>query len=93
MPLTFWGVSRRDPHGRPAGNWPERMYLETGTHETGNAEKDAKIIGDVRELESILCASGLDERRLKVRIDDGATHSESAWARRFPEALEFLFSS
>jgi hypothetical protein len=29
---------------------------------------------------------------LKVRIDEGATHSESAWAVRLPEALEFLFS-
>jgi predicted alpha/beta superfamily hydrolase len=27
----------------------------------------------------------------KVRIDEGATHNESAWAARFPEALEFLY--
>jgi hypothetical protein len=33
----------------------------------------------------------LDDQRLKVRIDEGANHSESAWAGRFPEALEFLF--
>jgi predicted alpha/beta superfamily hydrolase len=72
--------------------WPERIYLATGTHETGNAEKDAKIVGDVRELESILRDAGLDEQRLKVRVVDGATHSESAWAARFPEALEFLYS-
>jgi hypothetical protein len=63
-----------------------------GTRETGNAEKDAKVVGDVRELESILRAAGLDEQRLKVRIDEGATHSEAAWAARFPEALEFLYS-
>ena len=74
-------------------SWPERSYLATGTHETGNAEKDAKIVGDVRELESVLREAGLDEQRLKVRIDDGATHNESAWAARFPEALEFLYSS
>jgi hypothetical protein len=24
-------------------------------------------------------------------IDEGAAHNESAWARRFPEALAFLF--
>jgi predicted alpha/beta superfamily hydrolase len=74
-------------------SWPARIYLATGTHETGSAEKDAKIVGDVRELESILREAGLDEQRLKVRVDDGATHSESAWAARFPEALEFLYSS
>lgn len=74
-------------------SWPERIYLATGTHETGDVEKDAKIVGDVRELEYLLREAGLDEQRLRVRIDDGATHSESAWAARFPEALEFLYSS
>lgn len=73
--------------------WPARTYLATGTHETGDAEKDARIVSDVRELESILRQAGLDEQRLKVHIDEGATHNEGAWAARFPEALEFLFSS
>jgi predicted alpha/beta superfamily hydrolase len=73
-------------------SWPARIYLATGTHETGSAERDAKIVADVRELESILREAGMDERRLRVRIDDGATHHESAWAARFPEALEFLYS-
>jgi len=72
--------------------WPARTYLGMGTRETGNAEKDAKIVGEVRELESILRDAGLDEQRLKVRIDEGAPHSESAWASRFPETLEFLYS-
>jgi hypothetical protein len=26
-----------------------------------------------------------------VMIAEGATHHESAWARRFPDALAFLF--
>ncbi|MFY9907201.1 MAG: alpha/beta hydrolase-fold protein [Terriglobales bacterium] len=71
--------------------WPERIYLAMGTREVGHEEKDAKIIGGVRELEYMLHASGLGEDRLKVRIDEGAGHNEVAWAARFPEALEFLF--
>jgi len=74
-------------------NWPARVYLGMGTRETGNAEKDAKSVSDVRELEAILREAGLDERRVKVRIQEGATHTESAWAARFPEALEFLYSA
>jgi len=73
-------------------NWPARTYMGMGTREVGDVEKDAKIVGDFRELESILREAGLDEQQLKVRIVEGATHSESAWAARFPEALEFLFS-
>src|SRR6266404_4783942 len=74
-------------------NWPTRLYLGMGTRETGNVEKDAKIVGDVRELETILHAGGLDERRMRVRIEEGASHTEAAWAARFPEALGFLYSS
>jgi predicted alpha/beta superfamily hydrolase len=74
-------------------SWPSRTYLGMGTREVGLTEKDAKIVDDVRKLEAILRESGLDEQRLKVRVEEGATHSESAWAARFPEALEFLYSS
>jgi predicted alpha/beta superfamily hydrolase len=73
-------------------NWPHRVYLGVGTQEVGNAEKDAKTVEYVRELESILHLAGLDDQRLKVVIEQGAGHNEAAWAARFPEALEFLFS-
>jgi len=73
-------------------SWPARTYLGMGTREVGHAEKDQRIVGDVRVLEAILREAGLDEQRLMVRIEEGASHSESAWATRFPEALEFLYS-
>ncbi len=37
--------------------------------------------------------AGLREDRLRVKIDEGAIHSEKEWAKRFPEALTFLFGS
>ena len=73
-------------------SWPARTYLGMGTREVGHAEKDERIVGDVRELEAILREAGLDEQRLKVCIEEGGSHSETAWAARFPEALEFLYS-
>jgi predicted alpha/beta superfamily hydrolase len=77
---------------RRSRSWPARTYLGMGTQEVGHEEKDAKIVEDVRELEAILRAAGLDEQGLKVRIEEGAMHHESAWAVRLPEALEFLYS-
>jgi predicted alpha/beta superfamily hydrolase len=77
---------------RSLHSWPARTYLGMGEREVGDAEKDARIVEDFHQLEAILRAAGLDEKRLKVRIDEGATHSESSWAARFPEALEFLYS-
>jgi len=77
---------------RKAREWPLRVYLGMGTRETGDALKDEKFTNDARELAGILRKAGLDENRLRVRIQEGGTHSESAWAARFPEALEFLYS-
>jgi predicted alpha/beta superfamily hydrolase len=71
--------------------WPDRMFVGIGTRETGVQAKDEKAVSDVRRLESILHADGLDTTRLRLWIEEGATHSESAWAARFSTALEFLF--
>jgi predicted alpha/beta superfamily hydrolase len=72
-------------------DWPLRVYLAAGTREAGNPQKDERVVEDVRELERILRAAGLDDGRLKVRIEPDASHSEAAWAARFHDALEFLF--
>jgi len=74
-------------------SWPARTYLGMGTQETGDAERNARIVADARELEATLREAGMNEQRLKVRVEEGATHTEAAWAARFPEALEFLYSS
>lgn len=72
--------------------WPERVFLGVGTRELGDdAERNHRVVEDVRALEQILRSAGLSGDRLEVDIDEGASHSESAWARRFPEALAFLF--
>ena len=73
-------------------DWPCRVYLGMGTREVGHAERDERIVNDACELGNILRAAGLDEQRLKIQIEEGAPHSESAWAARFPAALEFLYS-
>src|SRR5580658_849268 len=91
-PSLFVAKEKILKESRRFRSWPSRLYLGVGTREVGNAEKDDQIVDSVRELESILRSAGLDDQRLKVRIDEGATHSEAAWAARFPEALEFLYS-
>ena len=72
-------------------DWPHRIFLAMGTRETGREDKDAIFVEDVRELEAILKRRGLAPERLLVNIQEGAPHSEGAWASRFPEALSFLF--
>ena len=74
-------------------DWPARIFLAVGTRETGQEAKDRKAVDDVRDLAQIFSRSGLSEERLRLRIDQDATHSEAAWAARFPEALTFLFGT
>lgn len=76
---------------REARRWPLRIYLGVGTAETGRADRNAETVENVRKLEAVLRNAALGRRRLRVVVQDGAAHSERAWAERLPGALEFLY--
>ena len=89
---SLWASNRQMiRQSRQIKGWPERIFLGTGTAEAGRPDRDQSMVDDVRELAAIFRRAGVDDRRLKLFIDEGASHHESAWARRFPEALLFLF--
>jgi predicted alpha/beta superfamily hydrolase len=77
---------------RAAKRWPSKIYLGVGTAETNNAEINAETVRNLQKLERILRDRRLGPRRLQTVIEEGATHSEDAWAGRLPRALEFLFA-
>ena len=90
---SLWAANRRlIRESRSVKQWPERVFLGCGTAEAGTPAKNQSVVDDVREMAGILRRAGLDEKRLRVVVEDGATHSESAWARRFPGAFAFLWS-
>ena len=76
---------------RSAKRWPSRVYLGVGTRETRRDEVNRRTVRDVLLLERALKRAGNGPRRLRVRVEEGAAHTESAWADRLPDALEFLF--
>jgi predicted alpha/beta superfamily hydrolase len=89
---SLWAANRQMiREGRAIRRWPERVFLATGTAEVGRKDRDRSVVDDVRELAAILRRAGLDDKRMKLVIEEGASHHESAWAHRFPQALEFLF--
>lgn len=90
-PSLYISHRRLLKYGRLVRQWPARIFLAIGTREAGREDRDKQVVEDVRELERTLRRAGLDDRRLRVRIDEGATHNEGEWAKRFPEALSFLF--
>jgi predicted alpha/beta superfamily hydrolase len=89
---SLWAANRQATKAaRNVKHWPERIFLATGTAEAGREDRDRSMVDDVREFAGILERSGLDGNRMRLVIESGGTHHESAWARRFPEALTFLF--
>ncbi|KAG2443453.1 hypothetical protein HXX76_001810 [Chlamydomonas incerta] len=99
-PSLWFGDERMLREELPAfeGPWPARVFLAMGTEEYSGIRKakepefDAKLVELTHELAEVLeTRGGLTKgTRLKVVIDDGATHTESAWAARLPRALRFL---
>lgn len=91
---SLW-VSNRQviKESRTVRIWPERIFLAAGTAEAGSPARSRTVVDDVRELAAIVRRAVLSEKRLRLVIKDGAGHTESAWAERFPEALQFLFGN
>lgn len=78
------------------GRWPRKIYIGVGTNEGGRADCKPSDVGreavrDVLKLRQLLQAAGLRGRRLKVVVEECATHDEAAWAKRLPAALKFLY--
>jgi predicted alpha/beta superfamily hydrolase len=76
---------------RTARRWPSRIYLGVGTRETNQPDWNEETVNNVLKLEAILRRARLGSRRLRTVVEEGATHSEDAWAARLPEALTFLY--
>ena len=92
-PSLYVGNANLLRRAREAPRWPSRIYLGVGTAETSRADWNRETVANVSALVRFLRRAGLGPRRLRVRVEEGATHSEGAWAARLPEALEFLFGS
>jgi predicted alpha/beta superfamily hydrolase len=90
-PSLFISNRRLLNRSRTIRVWPARVFMAIGTRETGNERRDERFVGYVRRLEHILRRAGLQQDRLAVTLDEGAVHSEGEWAKRFPQALEFLY--
>jgi len=91
---SLWASNRQAiKESRVVRIWPEKIFLAAGTAEAGNAERSRTVVDDVRELAAIVRRAVLSENRLRMVIKDAAGHTESAWAERFPEALQFLFGT
>lgn len=76
---------------RENDKWPIRMFIAVGTAEGARSGDAAAFANLNKELMAALREKGLGEDRLKTEVAEGAVHNEGAWAKRFPDALGFVF--
>ncbi|NQU50153.1 MAG: alpha/beta hydrolase [Planctomycetes bacterium] len=72
-------------------NWPQRMFVACGTRESKNERVQKNYIRSIEALRRTFAKQKIPATRVKLIEEDGALHNETAWARRLPAALEFLF--
>jgi predicted alpha/beta superfamily hydrolase len=92
-PSLYVGRTHLLRMARKAERWPARVYLGVGTKETSRDDWNVETVGNVIKLERTLRRAGLAERRLRLTVEPGASHSEAAWAGRLAEALTFLYGT
>ncbi len=76
---------------RHCGKWPAAVCVGVGTNESPDPEIDKEGRVDREALIATIRAKS-PTTALKVTTEEGAKHESSAWRRRFPAALEFLFA-
>ena len=90
-PLTGRLSPLMDRFGQ-AKAWPGKMYFGIGSNEDAkDAVASQGYVDASKQFAKLAESKGLSAANFKLVIEDGATHDEKAWARRFGPALEFLF--
>jgi predicted alpha/beta superfamily hydrolase len=90
-PSLYVGKEYLLRRARTARRWPARVYLGVGTRETSRPDWNEETVGNVLKLEAMLRKARLGPRRLRTVVEEGASHSEGAWAARLSAALTFLY--
>lgn len=75
--------------------WPSRVYIGMGAREAGeegpSGAMNAYYIEWANRLAAAAKSAGVPDASRLLLIGENDAHNEDAWARRFPEALKFLY--
>lgn len=69
-----------------------KLWLDFGTTESADPGRSASHVERLMRLSRAIESNSSDDSiDLKTYLDQGAAHNEKAWARRFPDALRFIY--
>jgi predicted alpha/beta superfamily hydrolase len=90
---TMWigmGQLVRDTH--PLIAMPQKVFIAFGGKEGDNEASVQKMISLIRMVQANFREAGYDDSSFRFIVDPEAKHDEPAWAKRFPDAMKFLFA-
>jgi hypothetical protein len=67
------------------------VFMAFGSEEMSRGEGERLVQGFFATVAANFKTAGYDDRNFRYVYQPGAKHTESAWARRLPDALKFLF--
>lgn len=70
---------------------PRKVFIAFGSGEMSGGEGERLVQGFFSTVAANFKAAGYDDSNFRYVYEQGAKHTESAWARRLPAALKFLF--
>ena len=70
---------------------PRKVFIAFGSGEMSGGEGERLVQGFFSTVAANFKAAGYDDSNFRYVYEQGAKHTESAWARRLPDALKFLF--
>jgi predicted alpha/beta superfamily hydrolase len=89
---TLWiGMGQLVRDTSPLVALPQKVFVAFGGREGSDPVIVDKMVGLIRVVESNFRTAGYDESRFRFVFEPEAEHNETAWARRLPDALTFLF--
>jgi hypothetical protein len=71
---------------------PRKVFIGFGSEEFTDAAGVKMVQGFFATVGANFKAAGYNDSNYRYVYDQGAKHTESAWAKRLPDALKFLFA-
>jgi pullulanase len=71
-----------------------KLWLDFGTTESPDPARSVSHVERLLRLSKAIESNSSDDSiELQTYLDEGAAHNEKAWARRFPDALRFIYGT
>lgn len=90
---TIWvGMGQLIRDTSPLVTFPRKVFMAFGAAELPEGKGREAGLAMLDQVVTNFRAAGYDDQQFRYVLEEGAKHTESAWAKRLPDALKFLFA-